>query len=301
MELLQKLSSQQASSSSSASSVPFPSLYTTVGVHPTRTSGLDGTPEHTKSHFDRLVACALRGVGVGADGKYDPSAKRTVVAIGECGMDFDRLHFSSKESQRRHFGIHLDLVKRAEGATGGKVRLPLFLHDRNTSGEFTQVLREARAQFRTGVVHSFTGSMEDLQAALELNLYIGVNGCSLKTAENIEVVRNIPLDRLLLETDAPWCEIRPTHAGYTLIHPDTHPKLLAKRPESWSVECEGVKGRNEPGAMVQVLEVVAGARNMDPVELAEQVWKNTMQVFWPDEVEQDAATKSSDNADAKVQ
>ena len=66
-----------------------------------------------------------------------------------------------------------------------------------------------------GVVHSFTGSQEELEELLtKTPFYIGINGCSLKTKENLEVVAKIPLDKIMLETDCPWCEVRPTHAGY---------------------------------------------------------------------------------------
>lgn len=68
-----------------------------------------------------------------------------------------------------------------------------------------------------GVVHSFTGTVEEMGELMELGLYIGLNGCSFKTAENCEVVKAVRLDRLMVETDGPWCEVRPTHDGWKYL------------------------------------------------------------------------------------
>jgi TatD DNase family protein len=62
------------------------------------------------------------------------------------------------------------------------------------------MVKHHRNDFTDGVVHSFTGSMEQMERLLELGLYIGINGCSLKTAENLEVVKAIPQDRIMIET-----------------------------------------------------------------------------------------------------
>jgi len=81
-----------------------------------------------------------------------------------------------------------------------KYNLPMYLHSRNCKADFVRIVRENRHKFNTAVVHSYTGDEEELNSLLEMGLYIGVNGCSLKTTENIEIVKQIPLDRIMLES-----------------------------------------------------------------------------------------------------
>lgn len=233
-----------------------PTLYSTVGVHPTRASEMSG-------RLDAAVDDLIALVATGAD---------TVVAVGECGLDFDRLHFCDKETQGDAFLAQFRLAE----ATG----LPMFLHDRNSGGEFARVVRENRARFGDGVVHSFTGSVEDLAGVLDCGLYVGVNGCSLKTKANLEAVKAIPLDRIMLETDAPWCGIRRTHAGFG----DVQSVWEAKDKKKWSEHCV-VKGRAEPCHIRQVCEVVATVKGIEPEVLARSAYNNSFKVFFPSEVE----------------
>jgi TatD DNase family protein len=65
----------------------------------------------------------------------------------------------------------------------------MYLHSRATDGDFVKMVRENRSKFPTGVVHSFTGDLQELEELVEMDLFIGVNGCSLKTEENLEVVK----------------------------------------------------------------------------------------------------------------
>lgn len=66
-------------------------------------------------------------------------------------------------------------------------------------------------------MHSFTGTAEEMAELMDLGLFIGLNGCSFKTAENCEVAKAVRLDRLMLETDGPWCEVRPSHEGWKYL------------------------------------------------------------------------------------
>ena len=119
------------------------------------------------------------------------------VAFGEIGLDYDRLFHSEKEPQLKYFAAQLDLAV--------EIQMPLFLHSRAASEDFERLLAERLPRLpRGGLVHSFTGTMEEMQRLVALGVDIGVNGCSMKTEENLEVVKAIPLERLQIETDGPW-------------------------------------------------------------------------------------------------
>lgn len=83
----------------------------------------------------------------------------------------------------------------------------MYLHSRNCEEDFLRILKENRTRFTTGCVHSFTGSMEEMLQIVDMDLYVGVNGCSLKTEENIEVVKAIPIDRIMLESKCWGCNL----------------------------------------------------------------------------------------------
>lgn len=90
-----------------------------------------------------------------------------------------------------------------------ELQLPLFLHSRAAAEDFEAVLKERLGENmerlpKMGVVHSFTGTMEEMKRLVELGFDVGINGCSLKTEENIAVVKEVPLERIQIETDGPW-------------------------------------------------------------------------------------------------
>ena len=194
------------------------------------------------------------------------------MAFGEIGLDYDRLELCPKDIQLEYFAKQLDVAV--------EVNLPLFLHSRAAHADFVRLLKEREQVLgRKGVVHSFTGTKEEMEELVELGWDIGVNGCSLKTEENCEVVKAIPLERLQLETDGPWCEMRASHAGTKFLEGyKEEPVVKWVKKEKW-VEGAAVKGRNEPCMIGKVAWAVAGIKGIGVEEAAEAAWGNTLKMF----------------------
>jgi TatD DNase family protein len=163
--------------------------------------------------FERIHALAMRderifaSVGVHPDtaGAEEPTVQRLValaarprvIAIGETGLDYYRLP-EPLEWQRDRFRVHIRAAREA-----GK---PLIIHTRSASADTLRIMREERADEAGGVMHCFTESLEVAQAAIDLGFFISFSGIvTFKNARELqEVARALPLDRLLIETDAPY-------------------------------------------------------------------------------------------------
>lgn len=109
-----------------------------------------------------------------------------------------------------------------------------------------------------------------------MGLYIGVNGCSMKTEENLEVVKMIPLDRIMLETDCPYCQIRNSSAAAKLV--DT--KFQQVNKEKYKLDGGKInRDRNEPCTLIQVVEAVSKLLGVSEEELTTAAWENTLKMF----------------------
>ena len=169
-----------------------------------------------------------------------------VVAVGEMGLDFYR-NYSGRDAQRQVFEAQLDLAARVE--------LPVFVHDRDTDGEVLAVLR--RYAPTKCVVHCFTGNSDELDGFIEEDFYIGVTGwiCDERRGEELRrIVDRIPIDRLLVETDAPY------------LLPPTMSKLIDTR-------------RNEPAYLKFVTAELARCRRCPETVIRHASVENACRLF----------------------
>lgn len=228
----------------------FPGLcYATVGVHPCSANSFEEYPDGPDALLQEIRKLAQES---------RDSGKTT--AFGEFGLDYDRLHYCDKETQLKYFKKQLDIAI--------ELQMPLFLHSRAAAEDFSAILRERLDDLpKRGLVHSFTGTLEELKDIVAMGFDVGINGCSLKTEENLAVTKEVPLERLQIETDGPWCEIRPSHASSKYLK-DAPPLPKSVKKEKWAPDAM-VKGRNEPCQITRVAHVVAGVKGISVEEVAQ--------------------------------
>ncbi len=178
-------------------------FYATAGVHPHHAS------EWSPDQKTKIVALLQQ---------------ERVLAVGECGLDFNR-NFSTPEQQIAAFDEQIDLAIDSQ--------LPLFMHQRDAHEQFHAMLKKKRDKFTKGVVHCFTGTEDEMRSYLDLDLHIGLTGwiCDERRGFHMhDFIAQIPLNRLMIETDAPY-----------LV-----PRTMKPRPS-----------RNEPAFLIHIVEVLA--------------------------------------------
>jgi TatD DNase family protein len=206
----------------------YDDVFSTVGFHP---------HEASKLKDDDLKALA------------ELAKDERVVAVGEIGLDFYR-NLSSRKSQAEAFEKQLDLAI--------ELGLPVVVHCRNADREVFKIVSAwvkstlSVGRLRRGVIHCFSGDVEMAQRYIEIGFYISLAGSVTypSAGELVQVAREIPLDRLLLETDAPF---------------------LA--PQAYRGK------RNEPAYVALIAEKVAQARGVRRETVAEAAAKNTISLF----------------------
>ena len=197
-------------------------IYAAVGWHPV--DAIDCKPEH----LDWLESLTKHP---------------KVVALGEMGLDY---HWdkSPKEVQQEVFRKQIRLAK--------KLQMPIIIHNREATADVIRILQEEDVAEIGGIMHCYSGTLEEVQPCLDMNFYISLAGpVTFKNAKEVkEVAKIIPLDRLLIETDAPY---------------------LAPHPYRGK--------RNEPSYVKLVAEEIARLREMDFATICEITTRNAFDIF----------------------
>lgn len=203
-------------------------LYSTAGIHPHEAKTMN---ENSKSYLNELLK------------------NSQVVSVGECGLDFDR-NFSSPIVQEKCFRMQLELSI--------EVQKPLFLHERAAFERFSKILNEYEMDLPKAVIHCFTGTRSEAEYYLEKGFYLGFTGAITskhRFPQLNEIIAMTPLDRMMVETDAPFML----------------PKYLPKS--------ENLDRRNEPSYLPYVIKHIAEVRRMSISEVARQTTITAMNFF----------------------
>ena len=202
--------------------------YSTAGLHP-----------HHASDYSNDLASELR----------DMLNHKNVVAVGECGLDFNR-NFSTRKEQIRAFEAQLEIAI--------EVQKPVFLHQRDAHEDFISIIKSCRDDLSQVVAHCFTGSIDEVNDYVLLDMYIGITGwiCDERRGLSLQqAVKHIPLDRIMLETDAPY-----------LL-----PRDLLEKPTE--------KNRNESCFLPHIARAVAKNMEIDEEKLIAAAYKNSYDFF----------------------
>lgn len=202
-------------------------LFTTSGVHPHEADKV------TDDFIHHLTTLAL---------------KKNVKAIGECGLDFNR-NFSTAEHQIAVFKAQITLA--------AQLKMPLFLHQRDAFELWFNLLTPYFDKVPAMIAHCFTGDIIQLQQCLQAGMYIGITGwiCDERRGESLRnLIVEIPLNRLLLETDSPY-----------LL-----PRNIKPKPKN---------NRNEPCFLNYIVEEIANNSNYSSEQIIAQTSLNADHVF----------------------
>lgn len=205
----------------------YSGCWSTAGVHP-----------HDSSSWTESVAATV----------FALAREPEVVAVGECGLDFNR-NFSTPEEQEAAFSAQLALA--------AELSMPVFLHCRDAHERFLALLNPWLDKLPGAVLHCFTGSREEMRECVDRGLFIGITGWVCDERRGLalrELLGDIPADRLLIETDAPY-----------LLPRDMRPKPASRR--------------NEPAYLPHILASIAGWRGEEAQRLEEVTDANVRRLF----------------------
>lgn len=213
-------------------------VYAAVGLHPSHLIEQDVEREEN----GETIKYKSKPEEFDYDFYLNLAKNKKVVGIGECGLDYFRNNDESfKEKQKEVFVKQLKLAR--------EINKPIIIHCRDAHEDLLEILR-LEAELPSGVMHFFTGSLEQAKKYIELGFYISFSGVITFTKAYDEVVKNIPLDRILIETDCPYVAPIPFRGK-----------------------------RNEPQYVKYVAQKIAEIKGLSFEEVAMQTTKNARELF----------------------
>jgi TatD DNase family protein len=198
----------------------YPFIYHTIGCHPH-----DAKSMINNNLWNELERQALTD---------------KCVAIGECGLDYNRM-FSPMEKQKEVFERQIEIAK--------KLNKPLYLHCRDAFDDFIEIIK--KHNYYNGVMHCFTGNAVQAKELIGLGFYFGITGWLCDKRRNhdlIDAIKIIPLNKILVETDAPWLSIIP-------------------------------KRESVPQDTGEIVLKIAELKKMDEIKVGHQIYENTKKFF----------------------
>lgn len=247
--------------------------FATAGVHPCSASQC---PNGDLERISRIITSGLESSDIAVVRPEiqalvripELAQARSLVAVGEVGLDYHRKS-STRSDQRRVFREMLEVSRVSQ--------LPFLLHHRNEENpasdnchrDFMEITDDYRIR---AVVHSFTGSPEEMRDLLRRGYYIGINGCSIRKSVENGIVNELPLERMLVETDAPYCSIRKSFGIDMPLGKYLNPR------KQWTAE-QGIRGRNEPVSVLEVVDAIAALRGISPETIIEHTNRNFEHLF----------------------
>jgi len=226
-------------------------VYATVGLHPIHTERSYHDPQELgiiqqSADYESMMVGGFTSRGEEFDYEYYKKLAQAskVVAIGECGLDYYRLGEDTKEKQRAAFVQQIELAY--------ELKKPLMIHCRQAFGDLIEILNSKLQILNSlpGVVHFFSGTKDDAKKLLDRGFYFSFGGVITFTRDYDEVVKYIPWERILLETDAPYVTPTPYRGK-----------------------------RNEPSYIIETAKVISYLKNTPLPEASSITYKNALDIF----------------------
>ncbi|MEK7566076.1 MAG: TatD family hydrolase, partial [Patescibacteria group bacterium] len=218
-------------------------VYAAVGLHPIHTNGVYLDPQE----IDGENGFNSRSEDFDYEFYKNLALNEKVVAIGECGLDYYRIENNELEIKNKQREIFINHIKLAD-----ELKKPLMIHCRQAFPDLISVLITSSQllNFTPGIIHFFTGTIDDAKELLEMGFYFTFGGLITYNRQFDEIIKFIPLEKILLETDAPYVAPEPYRGR-----------------------------RNEPTYIKETAQKMAELKNASLEEISGQITQNAFKIF----------------------